>query len=112
MPNLLREVTSFGAWQKTRQKKTAEECRIVQEIAGHRYEKTPENAAENGVLPTYTHIPIELRGHSQSQMLSQSISEKLPSDKRHDRAVREWPQRLETVVLGLRTAVACRAVGG
>ena len=62
MPNLLCEVTSFGAWQKTWQKKTAEECQIVQEIAGHRNEKTPENAAKHGVCPAYTHIPIELRG--------------------------------------------------
>ena len=42
------ELTSTEAWQKTWQKKTAEECRIVQEIAGHREKKNPENAAENG----------------------------------------------------------------
>jgi len=60
------EVTSIGARQKTWQKKTAEECRIVQEIAGRRHAKTPENVAENGVLPTYTHIPIELRGQISS----------------------------------------------
>jgi hypothetical protein len=44
------EVTSIWAWQKTWQKKTAEECQIVQKIAGRRDEKTPENAAEHRVL--------------------------------------------------------------
>ena len=34
----------------------------MQEIAGRQGEKTPGNAAENGVLPTCTHNPIELRG--------------------------------------------------
>jgi hypothetical protein len=48
----LREVTSIGAWQKTRQKKTAEECRSVQEIAARRNKKNSENTAENGVLAT------------------------------------------------------------
>jgi hypothetical protein len=52
MPDLSREVTSVGAWQKTWQKKTAEECRIVQEIAGRQDKKTPENAAEHGVFAT------------------------------------------------------------
>jgi hypothetical protein len=47
-----RNVTSIGAWQKIWQKKTAEECRIVQEIAGRQDERTPEDAAENGVLAT------------------------------------------------------------
>jgi hypothetical protein len=46
------EVTSIGAWQKTWQKKTAEECRIVQEIAGRQDEKTPQKTAKHGVLAT------------------------------------------------------------
>ncbi len=46
---LLPELTSTVAWQKTWQKKTAGDCRIVQEIAGRRIAKIPENAAENGV---------------------------------------------------------------
>jgi hypothetical protein len=36
-------------WQKTWQKKTAEECRIVQEIAGQRNARNPENAGKIGV---------------------------------------------------------------
>ena len=35
MSELRRKVTSIGTWQKTWQKKTAEEREIVQEIAGH-----------------------------------------------------------------------------
>jgi hypothetical protein len=41
-----REVTSIAAWQK----KTAEECRIVQEIAGCQGKKTPQKTAKHGVL--------------------------------------------------------------
>jgi hypothetical protein len=47
-----REVTPFRAWQKTWRKKTAEECRIVQEIAGRQDEKNPAKNAKHGVLAT------------------------------------------------------------
>jgi hypothetical protein len=50
--NLSREVTSTAAWQKTWQKKTAKECRIVQEIAGRRNAKTPKNTAQQEVFAT------------------------------------------------------------
>jgi hypothetical protein len=42
-------LTSTAIWQKTWQKKTAEECRSVQEIAGHRNAGNPEKAGENEV---------------------------------------------------------------
>ena len=43
-----REVTSIGTWQK----KTAEECRIVQEIASRQDKIAANNTAEDGVLAT------------------------------------------------------------
>jgi hypothetical protein len=47
-----RKVTSIGTWQKTRQKTTAEEYRIVQKIAGRQDKKTPQKTARHGVLAT------------------------------------------------------------
>jgi hypothetical protein len=41
-----------GIWQKTWQKKSAEECRIVQEIAGRQGEKKPQETAKHGILAT------------------------------------------------------------
>ncbi len=52
VPKVVMKLTSTQAWQKTWQKKTAEEGRIVQEIAGRRDSKNSRNAAENGVLAT------------------------------------------------------------
>ena len=40
---------STAIWQKTWQKKTAEGCRSVQEIAGQANARDPGIAAENGV---------------------------------------------------------------
>ena len=40
-----RRLTSIGDWQK----KTAEECRIVQEIAGSSNARNPENAGKYGI---------------------------------------------------------------
>jgi hypothetical protein len=47
-----REVTSIGAWQKSWQKKTAEECQIVQEIAGCQGKKTPQKTTRHGPFAT------------------------------------------------------------